>query len=214
MITLKYILFFFILLIGFNASYAQKLDSTSTAKASKKFLEYYIGDYKFKERNNWFLFGFGPTLYPNIPKINNANFSIDYHFFDKKDRLWSAGYSAISQEYIAFGGGTIYLHELKFSRGIHRVEKQYWKFASFIGPSLNYTSYYPTDTTKSIKGTKTYGVGIQAQTEIIFKPVYDFGISMSPFVNINTVQSVAGITISIYSSNALVKNLSKSKQRQ
>lgn len=213
---MKSIRFFSILLIlicSIKSVKAQKTDSTAAATSTKKFLEYYIGEYKFKERNNWFLFGFGPTLYPNIKNINNANFSVDYHFFDKKDRLWHAGYSAITQEYLVLGGGTIYLHELKFSRGVHRVEKQYWKFASFIGPSLNYTSYYPTDTLKSIKAEKTFGVGIQAQTEIIFKPVYDFGISMSPFVNINTVQNVFGITISVYSSNALVKNLSKSKKR-
>lgn len=194
-------------------SFAQKPELVPTEKKPKQFLEYYIGDYKFKERNNWFLFGFGPTFYPSIPNINNANFSVDYHFFDKKDRLWSGGYSAITQEYLAFGGATIYLHELKFSRGLYRVEKQYWKFAGFIGPSIDYAAYYPTDTTKSIAGTRTFGVGIQAQTEFIFKPVYDFGIAVSPFINVNTVQTVAGITISIYSSNAMIKNYTKSKER-
>lgn len=193
--------------------FAQKPEFVPTEKKPKQFLEYYIGDYKFKERNNWFLLGFGPTFYPNIPSITNANFSVDYHYFDKKDRLWHAGYSAITQEYLALGGATIYLHELKYGRGLYRVEKQYWKMAGFIGPSFDYASYYPMDTTKSIAGKRTFGVGIQAQAEFIYKPVYDFGIAISPFININTVQTVAGITISVYTSNAMVKNFSKSKER-
>lgn len=204
-------IFLFLILTSFV--YAQKLDLVPTEKKPKQFLEYYIGDYKFKERNNWFLFGFGPTFYPSIPNINNANFAVDYHFFDKKDRLWNGGYRAITQEYLAFGGATIYLHELKFGRGVYRVEKQYWKFAGFVGPSFNYAAYYPLDTAKSIQGTKTIGVGLQAQAEIIFKPVYDFGIAVSPFISVNTVQNAIGVTISIYSSNAMVKNFSKSKER-
>ncbi len=204
-------IFLFLFLTSFV--YAQKLALVPAEKKPKQFLEYYIGDYKFKERNNWFLFGFGPTFIPNIPKINNANFSVDYHFFDKKDRLWHAGYSAITQEYLAFGGATIYLNELKLSRGVYRVEKQYWKAAGFIGPSFDYAAYYPLDTARSIKGDGTLGIGIQAQFEFVYKPVYDFGIAITPFINVNTVQSVAGITLSIYSSNAMIRNNSKSKER-
>ena len=194
-------------------AFAQKPELVPTEKKPKQFLEYYIGDYKFKERNNWFLFGFGPTFYPSIPSNTNANFSVDFHYFDKKDRLWNAGYSAISQGYLALGAGTIYLHELKFSRGLYRVEKQYFKMAAFIGPSVDYTSYYPSDTTKSIAGTRSYGVGIQAKADFIYKPIYDFGIAVSPFINVNTIQTVAGITISVYSSNAMVKSYAKSKER-
>lgn len=204
-------IFVFLFLSSFV--FAQKPDLVPTEKKPKQFLEYYIGDYKFKERNNWFLFGFGPTFYPSISNINNANFSVDYHFFDKKDRLWHTGYRAITQEYLAFGGATIYLHELKMGTGLFRVEKQYWKLAGFAGPSLDYASYYPMDTTKSISGKKTFGVGVQAQVEFMIKPVYDFGIAISPFVNINTVQTVAGITISVYSSNAMVKSFKKLKER-
>ncbi len=210
---MKTLLSIFLFLFLSSSIFAQQSKVDSTEKKPKKFLEYYIGDYKFKERNNWFLFGFGPTFFPSIPNINNANFSMDYHFFDKSDRLWQAGYSAITQEYLAFGGATVYLHELKFGRGVYRTESQYWKLAGFVGPSIDYASYYPLDTTKSIKGTKSIGVGIQAQMEFIFKPVYDFGIALTPFININTVQSVAGITISVYSSNAMIRNNSRLKER-
>lgn len=207
--------FYIILFLSFfnQVANAQKPELVPTKKEPKKFLEYYIGDYKFKERNNWVLFGFGPTFYPVIKNINNANFCVDYHFFDKKDRLWFTGYRAITQEYLALGGGTIYLHDFKFGRSVYRIEKQYWKVAGFIGPSFNYAAYYPLDTARSIKGDKTFGVGIQAQAEIILKPVYDFGISVTPFINYNTIQPVAGLTISVYGSNAMIRKNIQSKQR-
>lgn len=186
-------------------SFAQKPELVPTEKKPKEFLEYYIGGYKFKERNNWFLFGFGPTFYPSIKNINNANLSIDYHYFDAKDRLWQVGYRAITQEYLLFGAATIYLHEFKYARALYRVEKQYWKMAGFIGPNFDYAAYYPTDTAKSIRGDKTIGVGLHAQAQFILKPVYDFGLAISPFVNVNTIQTVAGITISVYASNAMIK---------
>lgn len=204
---------FFTVLASSIGAFAQKPDLVPTKKEPKKLLEYYIGEYKFKERNNWFLFGFGPTFYPSIKNINNANFNVDYHYFDKKDRLWFAGYRAITQEYLAFGGGTIYLHDFKFGRSVYRIEKQYWKLAGFVGPSFNYAAYYPLDTVKSLKGDKTIGVGIQAQAEIILKPVYDFGISFTPFINFNTIQPVAGLSICIYASNAMIRKNIQSKQR-
>ncbi len=185
--------------------YAQKPELVPAEKKTKEFLEYYIGEYKFKERNNWVTFGFGPNVYPSISNFVNANMSIDYHYFDKLDRLWNVGYRAHTQNYLAFGGASVYLHEFKFSRGIYRVEKQYWKFAGFVGPSLGYTNYYPTDTLRTISGEKSFGIGIQVQAEIIFKPVYDFGVALVPFVNVNTTQTVAGITLCIYGSNALVR---------
>ena len=183
---------------------AQRPELVPAEKKPKEFLEYYIGEYKFKERNNWVTFGFGPNFYPSISNFVNANMSLDFHYFDKLDRLWNVGYRAHTQNYLAFGGASVYLHELKMTRGIYRVEKQYWKFAGFVGPSVGYTNYYPTDTLKTISGEKTFGVGIQMQAEIIYKPVYDFGIALIPFVNINTTQTVAGITLCIYGSNALV----------
>ncbi len=209
-----YILFIFAFLTQAKAQNypmvnAPKKD-TSVVKAEKpkkKFLEYYIGDYKFKERNNYFLFGAGPTFYPNYKNFVNSNMSIDFHFFDKKDRQWMLGYQAQSQEYLILGGALIYLNTFKFGRTVYRYESQYWKFAGVIAPTFNFASYYPSDTVKTLSGKTTYGVGIQIQPEIIFKPVYDFGIALSPFVNINTVQTVAGLTISIYGSNALVKKM-------
>lgn len=187
--------------------FAQKPDFVRKQQEKKPyvFLEYYIGKDKFKERNNWFTIGFGPNLYPSIKNFTNGNMSIDYHFFDKKDRMWNAGYRASTNGYLAFGGASIYLHELKFGRGVYRVEKQYWKFAGYIGPNFDFTSYYPTDTLKTISGVRTYGVGIQLKADIIYKPVYDFGIALSPFVNVNTIQSVIGITFSVYGSNAHLK---------
>jgi hypothetical protein len=185
---------------------AQKPELVPAEKKPKEFLEYYIGEYKFKERNNWVTFGFGPNFYPSISNFVNANMSLDLHYFDKQDRLWNIGYRAHTQNYLAFGGASVYLHELKFGRGVYRVEKQYWKYAAFIGPSFGYTNYYPTDTLKTISGEKTFGVGIQAQAEIIFKPIYDFGIAIVPFVNFNTTQTVAGITLCVYGSNAMIRN--------
>lgn len=197
----------FFLVICANTLLAQRPDFIKKKEDKKPyvFLEYYIGKDKFKERNNYFTLGFGPNFYPSLKNITNANMSVDYHYFDKKDRMWNAGYRASTNGYLAFGGAIIYLHELKFGRGLYRVEKQYWKFAGYIGPSLDYTTYYPTDTTKSIKGEKSFGVGVQFKTDFIYKPVYDFGIAVSPFVNINTVQSVVGITLSVYGSNAHIK---------
>jgi hypothetical protein len=176
-------------------------------KPKKKFEEYYIGDYKFKERNNYFLFGTGPTFYPNFKNFVNSNLSLDFHFFDKKDRQWVIGYQSQSQEYLIFGGASIYLNTFKFGRTAYRIEKQYWKFVGVIAPTFDFASYYPADTLKTFTGKTTYGVGIQIQPEFIFKPIYDFGIALSPFVNFNTVQTVAGITISVYGSNALVKKM-------
>jgi hypothetical protein len=48
---------------------------------------------------------------------------------------------------------------------------------------------------------------LQAQLQFIVKPVYDFGFSISPFVNVNTVQTVAGITLAIYGSNAMERKI-------
>lgn len=202
----KYFILFVFLLIS-CAVLAQKPELVPAEKKPKEFLEYYIGNYKFKERNNWVTFGFGPNFYPSYANFVNANMSLDFHYFDKQDRLWNVGYSAHTQNYLAFGGASVYLHELKFGRGVYRMEKQYWKFAAFVGPSLGYTNYYPTDTLKTISGEKTFGVGIQAQGEIIFKPVYDFGVALVPFVNFNTTQTVVGITLCIYGSNAMVKKI-------
>lgn len=213
----KFIFFILLLVISTTNLLAQnypmvnapKKDTTENKakKPKKKFEEYYIGDYKFKERNNYFLFGAGPTFYPNYTNFINSNMSIDFHFFDKKDRQWMIGYQAQSQDYLILGGALIYLNAFKFGRTVYRVENQYWKFAGIIAPTFDFASYYPSDTLKTLSGKTTYGVGIQIQPEIIFKPVYDFGIALSPFVNINTVQTVAGLTISIYGSNALVKKM-------
>lgn len=204
MLKPKYLLFLLFLSLSYWAN-AQKPELVPAEKKPKEFLEYYIGEYKFKERNNWFTFGFGPNFYPSISNFVNANMNVDFHYFDKLDRLWNVGYRANTQNYLAVGGASVYLHELKYGRGVYRVEKQYWKFAAFVGPAITYTNYYPTDTLKTIAGDKTFGVGIQAQAEIIYKPIYDFGIALTPFVNINTAQSVVGISLSIYGSNALVK---------
>ncbi len=74
-------------------------------------------------------------------------------------------------------------------------------------PNIVFTNYYPNDTAKTISGQNSFGIGIQLQTELIFKPVYDFGFGIIPFVNINTVQSVAGFTFCIYGSNAMTKKM-------
>lgn len=213
----KYIIFIFTLLVSFTNLIAQnypmvnapkkETDSAKAEKPKKKFLEYYIGDYKFKERNNYFLFGSGPNFYPNYKNFVNSNLSLDFHYFDKKDRQWLLGYQLHSQEYLILGGASIYLNSFKFGRSVYRVEKQYWKFAGFIAPTFTFSNFFPADTLRTIAGKTSYGVGIQIQPEIIFKPVYDFGIALSPFVNFNTVQTVAGITLSIYGSNALVKKM-------
>lgn len=204
---IKSSIFIFLFTLLSFISKAQKPEYVPTEKEPKKFLEYYIGEYKFKERNNWITFGFGPNFYPSISNFVNANMSLDIHFFDKQDRLWNAGYQAHSRNYLAYGGASIYLHELKFGRNLYRVEKQYWKVAAFAGPSIGYSNYFPTDTTKTINGDKEIGVGLQAKVELIYKPVYDFGIAIVPFVNVNTIQTVAGITICVYGSNALVKQI-------
>lgn len=213
----KLSVFIFFLILVISDSNAQNypmvpapkkdIEETKVDKPKKKFEEYYIGDYKFKERNNYFLFGAGPNFYPNYKNFVNSNLSLDFHYFDKKDRQWIVGYQSHSQEYLIFGGASIYLNSFKFGRSLYRVENQYWKFAGYIAPTFDFASYYPADTLKTFSGKTTYGVGIQIQPEIIFKPVYDFGIALSPFVNFNTVQTVAGITISVYGSNALIKKM-------
>jgi hypothetical protein len=202
----SFLILLFVLMTAVGITKAQKPELVPAEKKPKQFLEYYIGNDKFKERNNWVTFGFGPNFYPSINNFVNANMSLDLHYFDKQDRLWNVGYRANTQDYLVFGGATVYLHELKLGRGIYRVEKQYWKYAAFIGPSIGYTNYYPTDTTKSISGKRTIGIGVQAQAEIVFKPVYDFGIALIPFVSFNTTQTVMGITLCVYGSNALVKS--------
>lgn len=187
---------------------AQKLDLVPVEKKKKEYQQYYIGEYKFKERNSYITFGFGFNFYPKLVNpSDNGNFSIDLHFFDKKDRFWHAGYQGNSQSYLLTSGNYVYLHSLKFTRALYMQEKQYFKMAAFIGPSTHFTRYYPTDTLKSLAAEPSFGVGIQTHVEFIFKPVYDFGIAIIPFVNVNTIQSVAGITIAFYGSNAMVKKI-------
>ena len=65
---------------------AQRPELVPAEKKTKEFLEYYIGEYKFKERNNWVTFGFGPNFYPSISNFVNANMSLDFHYFDKLGR--------------------------------------------------------------------------------------------------------------------------------
>lgn len=188
------LLFFFLVLL------------TQLARAQdSKFEEYYIGEYKFKTRNNWVQFGLGPNFYPNLYKLTNSNLNIDYNFYTKSDRLFQVGYTANSRFYL-FDGGKIYLHDFHFGMG-KRIEKQYWKAAIFVGPSVVYSGFFPLDSAKTFRGDKSLGVGIRIQPQLILKPVYDFGISFAPFVTINTVQSVAGLSICIYGSNAMVRKI-------
>ena len=183
-------------------------DTTSTKqKPKKEFLEYYIGDYKFKERNNYVSFGFGPSFYPQFDDINNANVSVDFHYFDKQDRQWLVGYQAHYQNYLLSGGPFVYLNSLKFGRALYRRESQYFKWVTYAVPNVLFTNYYPTDTLKTLSGDYSIGVGLQIQTEFFFKPVYDFGVGVSPFVNFNTIQTVAGLTFTIYGSNAMTKKM-------
>ncbi len=202
----KISLFICLCLFILSASAQKETDSLKAAKPKKVFPEYVIGDYQFKTRNNWLLFGFGPNFVPTLSNFTNANMQIDFNYYDKMDRLWQVGYTASTLDYIAFGGATIYLHSINVGRG-KVIEKQYWKAAAFVGPSLVYTNYYPFDSTKTINETKTFGVGIQAQVQFVLKPVYDFGVAFAPFINVNTAQTVAGISICIYGSNALVRKV-------
>lgn len=196
-----------LLLCFFEQSVAQdQVPAQSNTKPKKVFEEYYIGEYRFKTRNNWVLFGFGPNVKPSLPNFTNANMELSFNYYDRLDRLWQLSYQASTLNYLAFGGATVYLNSFNVGRG-KVIEKQYYKIAAFAGPSLVYTNYYPNDSTKTINQDKTFGLGIQGQLQFIIKPVYDFGISISPFVNINTVQSVAGITLSIYGSNAMERKI-------
>jgi hypothetical protein len=199
---------FFVFLIAFFTSidsFGFEEDSTSSKK-KREYLQYNIGPYKFKERNNYLTFGFGANFYPSLVNPDdNGNFSIDLHFFDKQDRFWHVGYQSNAQSYLFSSGNFVYLHALKMSRALYHREKQYFKVAAFIGPSFDYTRYYPTDTVKSLAAEPSFGVGIQSQVEFILKPVYDFGIAITPFVNVNTIQTVFGVTVSFYGSNAMVK---------
>lgn len=213
----KYFVFILFSFLCHSVSWAQnypfvkapkkEADTVLKEKPKKKFLEYYIGDYKFKQRNNYFLFGSGPNFSPHYKNFVNSNMSIDFHYYDKKDRQWMVGYQAHSQDYLILGGASIYLNSIKYGRSLYTLETQYWKFAGIVAPNFVFSSFYPSDTVKTLSGVRTYGIGLQIQPEIIFKPVYDFGIALSPFININTIQTVTGITISIYGSNAMVKKM-------
>ena len=195
-----------LILFSFAKSYAQDYDLVPVKKPKKVYLEYNIGKYRFRERNNYLTLGFGLNFYPKLtnPK-SNGNISIDYHFFDKKDRIWSVGYQGNSQSYFLKSGNFTYLHSLKVSRALYTTEKQYYKIAAYIGPSIDYTRYYPNDTLKSLNADRSLGIGIQSQVEFIFKPTYDIGLAIIPFINVNTIQTVVGITFSFYGSNAMVK---------
>ncbi len=210
--TLVFIFLFFSLGTVFAQRYpkvsvASKDTSTVKQKPKKEFLEYYIGDYKFKERNNYLSFGFGPSFYPQFDGINNANLSVDFHYFDKLDRQWLLGYQAHYQNYLLSGGPFVYLNSIKFGRALYRKEAQYFKWVTYAVPNVLFTNYYPTDTVKTLSGKYSIGVGLQIQTEFFFKPVYDFGVGVSPFVNLNTIQTVAGLTFTIYGSNAMSKKM-------
>jgi hypothetical protein len=213
----KYLILILFTILSYSYSSAQnypfvkapkkETDTIQKEKPKKKYLEYYIGDYKFKERNNYFLFGAGPNFSPQYKNFVNSNMSIDFHYFDKKDRQWMVGYQTHSQEYLIFGGASIYLNSIKYGRSLYTKETQYWKFAGIVAPNFVFSSFFPSDTVRTLSGKRAYGVGIQIQPEIIFKPVYDFGIALSPFININNIQTVTGITISVYGSNAMVKKM-------
>lgn len=205
---MKRISIFIICLFFVKLVVAQKLDLVPAEKKKKEYQQFYIGDYKFKERNSYLTFGFGLNFYPKLVNPNqNGNFSIDLHFFDKKDRFWHAGYQGNSQSYLLNSGNYVYLHSLKFTRALYVQEKQYFKMAAFIGPSAHFTRYYPTDTVKSLAAEPSFGIGIQSQVEFVFKPVYDIGIAVIPFVNVNTIQTVVGVTFAFYGSNAMVRKI-------
>ena len=205
MIMKKYLFFTAMLLVCIIDAKAQS-PVADKPKEKKVFEDYYIGDYRFKSRNNWVLFGFGPNFKPSLPNFTNANMELSFNYYDRLDRLWQLSYQTSTLNYLAFGGATVYLNAFNVGRG-KVIEKQYYKIAAFAGPSLVYTNYYPYDSTKTINQDKTFGIGLQAQLQFIIKPVYDFGFSISPFVNVNTVQTVAGITLAIYGSNAMERKI-------
>lgn len=173
---------------------------TAVAQQQDEYLV--IGKYRFKTKNNWVNFGSGPNFYPSY-NFTNANLNIDYNFF-REDKLYHIGYTNNSKNYFFGGGARTYLHII--NGGIGKcLEKQYWKVAAFAGPSFVFTSYYPNDSTQTINKKKSFHVGLHLQPQLIFKPVYDFGLSICPFFNLNPIQSVFGVSICVYASNAMDK---------
>ena len=68
----KYLFFTAMLLVCIIGAKAQS-PVADKPKEKKVFEDYYIGDYRFKSRNNWVLFGFGPNFKPSLPNFTNAN---------------------------------------------------------------------------------------------------------------------------------------------
>lgn len=194
------------LLIPFSGFAQETEDSTVVAEKKRrpvveKYYEYY-GQYMFTDRNSWVNIGFGPNFYPTAG-VDNANINIDFNFHHKRirDYVFQVGYMNHAFSYILQEQGATYMHTL--NAGIGKAKEwRYLKTAAFAGPSIGYTNYKIIDNL-IYNSYGRVGAGLMVEAQFMFKPVYDFGIVCSPFIDINTLHPVFGVSFGIYGSNAM-----------
>jgi hypothetical protein len=182
-------LFLIVLLLDVYCSVAQK----DTLPFNRK--EEIVFDAKrYRKWNNYLTIGVGKA-YSDIRRIDQAVIGLDFQFHVQRN-YFQAGFLMTGDNYLK--NSNVAGH-LCFGK---RIEKNFWNFAGFIGPSYSYFVTGTTDSTGLTYVNYHSEIGGYLAIQAVYKVKYDVGIGLEIFADISQKQKMAGGKVILYFSGA------------
>jgi hypothetical protein len=151
-----------------------------------------FGNHIFRTNYNWVSLGMGFSGH----RLNatDGNISVSYSFHVRKKYFTAGLMRALELRGFFPSSYDRALYAVHAGMGAKK-ERPGWMMSAFAGPS--YGAFY----TESNKNTQTF-LGLRLEGQIIRKPIFDMGIGLSMYADINTRYSTAGMRIAFILSNA------------
>ncbi len=162
-----------------------------------------------KKRATPVLLEINGNLYKEHANYLNAGAGFGYFFSQKKsfgsiglgynfrvkEKYYKVGFER-SDNISFFGTSVIHLNDFHIATG-KRYPSRRWNLSYFYGGSI-YTFHQRLNLEDPVKA----GVGLYGEASAFFKPVYDIGIGITAYTNVNFHAPVAGARLEFYFSGA------------
>jgi hypothetical protein len=174
-----------------NDSIPAKKDKPKKEKKEQEILE--LNGNIYKIHSGYMNFGFG-AAYLISQNIGTVCGGVGYNF-RFKDRYYKIGYER-TDNISFFGTSNTYLNDFHIAAG-KRFPSKRFNLSYFYGGSF----YNFHDNANPVKQVNR-GLGLYGEASAFFKPVYDIGLGLTGFANMNIHAPVVGLRLDFYFSGA------------
>lgn len=175
----------------------EERDTSTIQRTSTAPDEIVINKLRYRTIINWFTIG--PAINVNKFGSLDGNLGLDYHITTKKGRFYEFGVMRAKQlaGFFPETYGRLF-NELHAAVG-YKSESKKKLYGAFIGPSFSMVEYIDPSTYEAF----SYNMpGIYLNVEYIIKPIYDVGIGVNGFADVNSHYAFGGFRLVFFFSNA------------